>query len=126
MYTLWVFGFELNPYDKYEANKTIDGTLCTITWYVDDVKISLVNKDVVTKVINDMKRTFGKLTVNHGKKHRLLGMNISINVDKTVSINTSSYINEILEAFPEKVNTGATSPANRNIFNRKPKILQSK
>ena len=63
--------FELNPCDKCTANKTIDGSQCTITWYVDDVKISHVNKDVVTKVINGMERTFGKLTVNRGEKHTL-------------------------------------------------------
>ena len=64
-------GFELNPYDKYKANKTIDGTQCTITWFVDDVKISHANKDLVAKVINGMECTFEKLTVNRGKKHRL-------------------------------------------------------
>ena len=76
-----------------------------LLWYqmfIDKLKADGfdVNKDVVTKVINGMERTFGKLTVNRGKKHTLLGMSILINDDKTVSIDTSSYIKEILEAFP--------------------------
>lgn len=33
-------GFELNPYDKCVANKTINGKQCTIAFYVDDNKIS--------------------------------------------------------------------------------------
>ena len=33
-------GFVLNPYDKCIANKTINGSQCTIVFYVDDNKIS--------------------------------------------------------------------------------------
>ena len=43
--------FELNPCDKCTANKTIDGTQYTITRYVNDVKISHVNKDVVSSMV---------------------------------------------------------------------------
>ena len=33
-------GFVLNPYDPCTANKEINGSQCTILWYVDDTKIS--------------------------------------------------------------------------------------
>ena len=36
--TLKDVGFNLNPYDKCVANKTINGKQCTIAWYVDDNK----------------------------------------------------------------------------------------
>ena len=44
-------GFEINPYDSCIANKTINERQCTIAWYVNDMKISHVDKDVVTQVI---------------------------------------------------------------------------
>ena len=102
----------------------MDGIQCTTTWYVDDVKISHVNKDLVAKVINGMECTFKTLTVNRRKKHTLLGMGISINGDKTMSINTSSYIKKSLEVFPEILKTGATSPANRNVFDIKERVSE--
>ena len=49
--TLVDMGFELNPYDLCVANKTINGTQCTIAFYVDDNKISHKDPAVVKKVI---------------------------------------------------------------------------
>ena len=61
--TLKKMGFELNPYQPCVANKMIEGTQCTIAWYVDDNKISHVNKDVVTSAIEEIEKNFGKMTV---------------------------------------------------------------
>jgi hypothetical protein len=49
-------GFKINPYDSCIANKIIDKKQCTIAWYVDDMKISHVNQDVVTQVIQDIEK----------------------------------------------------------------------
>ena len=35
-------GFQLNPYDMCVDNKDINGKQYTITWYVDDNKVSNV------------------------------------------------------------------------------------
>ena len=40
-------GFTIKPYDKCVANKMVDGKNCTILWYVDDVKVSHEDKNVV-------------------------------------------------------------------------------
>ena len=53
------WGFEVNPYDWCVMNKTIDGTQCTILWHVDDLKISHVKPNVVTKVIKQLEAEFG-------------------------------------------------------------------
>jgi len=37
--TLKDMDFVLNPYDLYVANADIDGTQCTIVWYIDDKKL---------------------------------------------------------------------------------------
>jgi len=56
-------GFEINPYDSCIANKIIDEKQCTRAWYVDDMKISHVKKDVVTQIIEDLQKKFGKMSV---------------------------------------------------------------
>ena len=44
-------GFEVNPYDMCVANAMIDGKQCTITWYVDDTKISHKDPKLVDNII---------------------------------------------------------------------------
>jgi hypothetical protein len=65
-------GFVTNPYDQYVANKLISGAVCTIIWHVDNLKISHIDADVVTSVIDQISHIFGKevlLTVNRGQIH---------------------------------------------------------
>ena len=79
-------GFETNPYDRCVANKTINGKQCTIIWYVEDNKISHEDPMVVSNVIKLVKEHFGELTVTRGNKHRFLGMNITVNKNKSIEI----------------------------------------
>ena len=53
--TLVKEGWKINPYDKCVANKEINDKQCTIVWYVDDNKVSHVDPEVVTEVIELMK-----------------------------------------------------------------------
>jgi len=74
--TLVEHGFKLNPYDKCVANKDINGKQCTIVFYVDDNKISHVDPDVVTDVIDILRGHFGELTITRGREHNFLGMDL--------------------------------------------------
>ena len=68
-------GFEINPYDPCVANKMINGSQMTVTWHVDDLKISHKESDEVTKFIRELEEVYGdKLTVHRGKVHPYLGM----------------------------------------------------
>ena len=49
------WGFTINPYDSCVANKELDGQQCTITWHVDDLKISHVDEHVVRSIIQRFK-----------------------------------------------------------------------
>ena len=49
--TLKPQGFLINPYDRRIANITIKYKQCTIAWYVDDNKVSHVDEEVNTQVI---------------------------------------------------------------------------
>ena len=53
----WVF--EMNPYDKCVANKTIYGKQCTILCHVDDLKISHVDSKDVDYIIKLFDEEFG-------------------------------------------------------------------
>jgi len=77
-------GFKINPYDSCIANRIINQKQCTIAWYVDDKKISHVDKDVVTQVIQDLEKKYGKMSVTRGCKHKFLGMNLHFKNDRTV------------------------------------------
>jgi hypothetical protein len=61
--TLQGAGFELNQYNTCIANKMINGKQCTITWFIDDNKISHVNKNIVTNIIKMIELRFVKMTV---------------------------------------------------------------
>jgi Reverse transcriptase (RNA-dependent DNA polymerase) len=61
--TLQDMGFQLNPHDVCVANKTINGSQCTVVWYVDDNKISHIDSRVVTMIIKQIETKFGKMTV---------------------------------------------------------------
>jgi len=53
--TLKGMGFILNPDDKCVVNKMINGRQCTVAWYVDDNKLSHVQPEVVTQVLEVIK-----------------------------------------------------------------------
>ena len=65
--TLESMGFEINPYDRCVGNKMINGSQCTIAWYVDDVKISHKSEEVLTDIIKKVENKFGPLSVSRGK-----------------------------------------------------------
>ena len=77
-------GFILNKYDPCVANKLINNKQCTITWYVDDSKMSYADRDVVSDVISEIEREFGKMSVTRGRKHTFVGMGIEFNDDRTI------------------------------------------
>ena len=45
-------------------------------WHVDNNKVSHVDEEVNTKVIETISEHFGNLTVSRGKNHKFLGIDI--------------------------------------------------
>jgi Reverse transcriptase (RNA-dependent DNA polymerase) len=114
--TLKDMGFELNPYDPCVANKEIEGSQCTILWYVDDNKISHINPDVVTDIIQQIEKRFGKMTVTRGHEHTFLGMNFVFNGDETVSISMKTYLQEAINESKMRITKVSASPAKKELF----------
>ena len=42
-------GFTINPYDPCMAKKTVDGKQMTVTWHVDDLKVSHKHKKTINE-----------------------------------------------------------------------------
>jgi hypothetical protein len=69
------WGFTANPYDPCVMNKIVEGTQLTVTWHVDDLKVSHAKSSVVDQFIDDMEGEFGKetpLNKSRGKVHDYL------------------------------------------------------
>ena len=109
-------GFILNPYDKCVANKVIDGKQMTIVWFVDDCKVSHVDPEAVTKVVNKLKKHFGELKTTRGKTHTFLGINFTITEQRTVELEMIDQLKEAIESFGEVISTTAVTPAKSYLF----------
>ena len=93
----------------------INGSQCTIVFYVDNNKISHVDEDVVTNVINDISKHFGELTVSRGKKHDFLGMDIEIK-DRKVFISMKNQIAEAIEWGATQSGRKPVTPVTNDLF----------
>ena len=114
-------GFKLNPYDACVANKDINGKQCTIVWHVDDLKISHKDAKVVTSIIEELEKRFGKtmpLSISRGKVHEYLGMIFDFTAKGEVHISMYQYITGVINNAPEiyKQGTGGTTPAPSNLY----------
>ena len=109
-------GFTLNEYDACVANLEVEGSQCTVCWYVDRNKISHKNPEVVDWVIKELKKRFDKVTVTRGRQHSFIGMDILFRDDGKFEITMKDYLKESIKAFAEKVLGGARTPAKGNLF----------
>ena len=109
-------GFELNKYDPCVANKEIEGSQCTITWHVDDLKISHANAEVVKDLVRKLESKYGKMSMTMGTKHKYVGMNLEFHNDGTLTIDMREYVEEALKDFPEAIKRSSSTPATSNLF----------
>ena len=113
------WGFTVNPYDWCVANILVCGSQLTITWHVDDLKISHVNKEVLEDLLKQLDGAFGKdgpLTIHRGKKHDYLGMWLDFSLDGKVQVQMFDYIDNMLGDLPEDMCGMVTSPATDHLF----------
>ena len=111
--------FKLNEYDPCVANCDINGSQCTITWYVDDLKILHKEKGVVSDIIQKIEERFGKMNVKHDDAHTFVGMDIKFIGDGLVSIMMPEYIKECISTFENaggKIQGSANNPAKGGLF----------
>ena len=115
-------GFVVNPYDPCVANKIVNETQMTMTWHVDDLKISHINGWEITQVIKKFANIHRDIKVKRGKQHDYLGMDISYEKKGKVHTSMKHYIEKITESFPEEIGLSmAATPAADHLFQIKDK-----
>ncbi len=109
-------GFVINPYDPCVANKWTRGGQLTVTWHVDDLKISHKNPSCVTETIQWLESLYGNLREQRGKVHDYLGITLDYNTPGVVRVSMVEYIKGLIRDFPEEINGEVTSPAPNHLF----------
>ena len=99
----------------------MSGRQCTVAWYVDNIKISHKNQQVLEDLLTLLNDEFGKeapLTVTRGKIHNYLGMVIDYTVLGKVKFTMKDFIQGVLDECPGELMKGpsATLAAN-HLFN---------
>ena len=106
---IMAIGFKLNPYDPCVANKIVHGKQLTITWHVDDLKVSHKKYQVISHMAKWLKAKYeqifddgsGAMMITHGKIHDYLGMQLDFSMPREVKVTMIPYIKEIVSLFEQ-------------------------
>ncbi len=96
-------GFVVNPHDPCVANKMIHGKQMTVTWHVDDLKVSHADPKQVDGFIEWIKSEHGKVTAvkpSRGKVHDCLAMTLDCETPGEVKIKMKDHVEKMLKEFP--------------------------
>jgi hypothetical protein len=89
----------------------------TITWHVDDLKVSHIDPFQITKFASYLASIYPEgLVVHHGKVHNYLGMDLNFANEGVAQISMITYTTKVLTDFPEAITTSCATPAADNLF----------
>ncbi len=84
---------------------------------MDDLKVSHMEPEEVTKFGNCLSKTYGISVATHqGKIHDYLGMILDFSKEGKVMVNMIEYIKTIIGNFPEEIIATQVSPAADHLF----------
>ena len=102
----------------------IKGKQCTIAWYINDIKLSHTQQEVLEGLLTSLNEEFGKeapLTVTRGKVHDYLGMTYDYTILGKVKITMLDFVQGMLDECPEDLMKGpSATPAANHLFNVDP------
>jgi hypothetical protein len=94
------------------ANKLVNGEQFTLTWHVDDIKMSYKDPKEVTKTIEWLKGIYGdNMHVSRGLVHEYLGMTLEYTIKGEVKITMVDYPKGVIGDFPEVIDGTAPTAA---------------
>jgi len=108
----------------------VKGKQMTVSWHVDDLKVSHINPKEIDHFVKWVQETYGSISEvksTRRKIHDYLGMKLDFSIDGHVTIDMKDYVTTIIESFPKDVlikgNVG--SPWTDSLFkvNQKSKLL---
>jgi hypothetical protein len=113
--------FKINQYDPCVANKLVNGEQFTLTWHVDDIKMSHNDSNEVTKVIEWLKGIYGdNMHVSRKLVHEYLGMTLDYTVKGEVKITMVDFLEGVIGDFPGVIDGTAPTAASETFFNVRP------
>ena len=89
----------------------IGGKQLTLLWRVDDLRISRVDANEVTKMIQWLESEYGKMHRSRGKKHDYLGMWLDYSIPGEVHISMEEELRGLLGDSPEEITETLETPA---------------
>jgi hypothetical protein len=89
----------------------------TITWHVDDLKVSHIDPFQITKFAAYLASIYGSgLVVHHNKAHDCLGMDLNFANEDIAQILMITYTTKVLTNFPEAITTSCATPVANHLF----------
>jgi hypothetical protein len=95
----------------------VRGKQLTVLWHVDDLKMSHMEYDEVTSMINWLKGIYRDMKVSRGKVHDYLGMPLDYYKKGEVKVTRIDYMKGVIEDFPDIITIGAATPTTENLMN---------
>jgi hypothetical protein len=90
----------------------IEGNQFTVTWYIDDIKLSRMDTAIVARVINWLKSIYGKdMRVSRGGVHDYLGMMFDFTNKGDVKVSMVDYLKGVIDDFPEGITGAMATPS---------------
>lgn len=117
---------EGNGFTPCVANKWVQGRQLTVTWHVDDLKVSHRNPKCVSQVIEWLSLLYGELKERRGGLHDYLGITLDYNTPGVVRISMVDYTKGIIDSFPEEISGEVASPAPNHLFLVRDELLAKK
>jgi hypothetical protein len=109
--------FVINPCTPCVIKAIIGNNQMTVTWHVDDLKVSHIEPFQVTKFATYLATIYGKGLVVHCRPiHDYLGMNLNFSQPCIVKISMIKYMTKVINDFPETITTTCTTPAADHLF----------
>ncbi len=109
-------GFWLKPFDPCVANKMINSYQMTLTFHLDDVKISHKEPKVVDEIIRWFKSMYGdEVQVLRAIMHNHLGMMLSFS-DRCVLVSMADCVKKIINNFMGEMHRTIATPAREHLF----------
>ena len=95
-------GFNINPYDQSVVDKIVNGTQMSVTWHVDNLKVSHKDPIEVLKLPLEIAKIYGPgVTVTQGKLHSYLGIDFDYSTPQSVKVSMINMQNRLLMIFCE-------------------------
>jgi len=104
--------------------RVIEGTQETVLFYVDDIKLSHANQEVLLNTVKDLVARYGKvkdLTITRGDVHEFLGMTQDFGEKQKLKVIMKDYVEEVIDEADEALMINqrekANIPAKTTLFN---------